>query len=716
MTAAARGPAWSAAPLRRAPAYLVNGLAVAVGIGLIHVLCAVAAGPHAAQVALGGAVCASLADVPNLPHRSWHRVTAAALLSVLAAACVSALAPYPRALGVGISGITFVAMMTMAWGPRAGAVSFAPILAIVFAMASPPGRDDLLYTVAWQLVGSAAYLAWSLACAAVLQRRYRRLALAETIAAAAALMRARADLLASVAAGRPQRDAMRGWVLADAVLAEKLQKARDFVFANAAATPRDAALLLRAIELRDQLLASRLDLDRLGSDAASRWLLQQTAAALRTIADGLGAIDAALAQGRAVAPAASLAQRLVASFGAPPLAADDPRRRLLPALQLRLRTLGDSVDALDAMLRGPVPALPLTPAQLARFVSPEGWPLRALAAQWRGHSPVLRHALRAALALGSAYFIAGVLPWASHPHWLVLSVAVVLRGNLEQTLGRRNARVAGTLLGCGVVIALSGLHAPWLLAGVFLLAVGTAHAFVLQRYWLTACAGTVMALLQAHAVNPAVGFAVPERIADTFLGALLAWGFSYVLPAWERRRLPATVRDALAAIDDYAGHVLCWPPADSVAPRLARRRAYDALQALAGTLQRSAAEPRSVQVPVAAVAAMLDHGQRLMAQLSVARLILSRGENRLDADATRRTLRDALAAVHRGLDPGAAADDASAAGASGEAGVGALEPLLPPLDSSQDLRPWLQRRLLGLIEDGRKMRDAAQTALQSAPG
>ena len=41
--------------LRTLPSYLINGLAVALGIGLIHALCAAAAGPHAAQVALSGA-------------------------------------------------------------------------------------------------------------------------------------------------------------------------------------------------------------------------------------------------------------------------------------------------------------------------------------------------------------------------------------------------------------------------------------------------------------------------------------------------------------------------------------------------------------------------------------------------------------------------------------------------------------------------------------
>ena len=67
---------------------------------------------------------------------------------------------------------------------------------------------------------------------------------------------------------------------------------------------------------------------------------------------------------------------------------------------------------------------------------------------------MLRHAVRMALALGDGLLPRARLPWGSHPYWLVLSVAVVLRGNLGETLARRNARVLGTLLGCLVVVAL----------------------------------------------------------------------------------------------------------------------------------------------------------------------------------------------------------------------------------------------------------------------
>ena len=53
-------------------------------------------------------------------------------------------------------------MMTLAWGARAGAVSFTPILSMIFSMAVPPG-EHALATAGWSACGSFAFLAWSVA-------------------------------------------------------------------------------------------------------------------------------------------------------------------------------------------------------------------------------------------------------------------------------------------------------------------------------------------------------------------------------------------------------------------------------------------------------------------------------------------------------------------------------------------------------------------------
>jgi uncharacterized membrane protein YccC len=220
-----------------------------------------------------------------------------------------------------------------------------------------------------------------------------------------------------------------------------------------------------------------------------------------------------------------------------------------------------------------------------------------------------------------------------------------------------------------------------------------------------------MALLQAHLAQPGSGFPSAERVADTVLGALLAWGFSYVLPSWERRNLPLTIARGLQALQDYARHSLrSLDAAGALAQRLARRQAYDALAALAATLQRSAAEPASVRPPVQELALLLDHGQRLMAHLSVLRLMLARGSAELDRPEATAALQTASEALNAALAASAPSPVADAGATPGiEIGVEHL-PAEPP---TQALLPWLLWRLQVTVHDARVTGVAASRALAS---
>lgn len=711
-------------PLMRLPAYLLNGALVAAGVAMVCGAVGAAAGAIAAGLALTGAVCTSLADAPVAMVRAWRQLLVAALSALVGTAFVTVAQPEPVALGLALALGGTLAMMVMSWGLRAGAVAFAPVLAMVFTLASPAGSVSAFELLAWQAVGAALYALWALATGWLMQRRWRTLAVASALEASAALLQARADVWrASAAATTPPDEESPAsadwrWVQQEVELADLLQAARDLVFSasKAADYHRLAAVLIHTIELRDVLLAVRLDLDLIGHDAPGRQTMAEMAKALSQLADQLAQAASTLRLGRPV-----LAMDGAGALHAPGSSAvwprHDPRVRLVPALQLRLKALRRGVQQVRDALQGSPSPMALSVDQLSRFVAPSDWPLSALKAQFNGHSPVLRHALRTGLAFGCAYALALVLPWSAHPHWLVLSVAVVLRGNLAQTLVRRNQRVGGTLLGCLLVVGLARLPVvPWQ-GLVFLLAVGTAHAFVVRRYWLAAAAATVMALLQAQLMHPAGGLAVAERVADTVLGAALAWLFSYVLPAWERRQLPRLVNQVRQSLSDYALAVLAAEGRDQVAQRLARRRAYDALGALSAAAQRSAAEPRSERLPTAQVLKLLDHGQRLMAHLSLVRLGLA-GSWVASAGLA---LTDSLSHTHRALtrllaNPAIGSIDAantSPAGPMVNAWSDALD-ALPLTAPEQDGLPWLQRRLGVLQKDAQAVQHSV-LALTASP-
>ncbi|PTT78003.1 hypothetical protein DBR42_24285 [Pelomonas sp. HMWF004] len=325
-------------------------------------------------------------------------------------------------------------------------------------------------------------------------------------------------------------------------------------------------------------------------------------------------------------------------------------------------------------------------------MSPEGWPVAALQAHLSLHSNVMRHALRSALALSLAYALGAALPWAAHPFWLMLSVAVVLRGDLEQTLSRRNERIIGTVQGCLLVLLLAHVHWVPALSVIFIAAVGTAHAYVNRRYRVAATAATLMALLQPLMLAPGSDPAIVERLADTVIGAGLAWLFSFVLPSWERRSLPRLGLQLREALARHADNMLVWAPSTELqlAQRLSRQQAYAALAGLAAAAQRTRVEPRSVRLPDAEIEAALSHGYRLMALLGAVQQQVQRRSARLDAaraevalplarTACVEVLSGVPGASERGTDPTATPD--------GDAGA------WPEHLGQQDLTPWLLRRL-----------------------
>ncbi len=806
----------------RLPAHVLNGLAVALGISLIQITLALTVGKLAALAAATGAICASLADLPIAPERTWRRVGTGAVVGWASGLVVALLRESGVAMGLTIMLLSFCSSMALAWGLRAGPLSFIPILALIFTLAAPPPATphDLLVHSGWTAVGGLAYFAWAVLSSRVLQPRYRTLALAAALQALAALLRSRAALLSRTDAGGTPP--LEDWIRSQVALDERLQAARDLLF-PAVGEPHTGpaiAVLLQAVEMRDTLLAGELDIELLGHDGPAGQLRDRLRIHGVRVADAIDAMAQALrdfgmrvpasaasplaetdietgeavvphpahasqaatapaaaaaasiadsaASASAVAPSASVDANVAAADAArigaaaaqavaqpapdvgpaadpaglardaaaaaraqtparvPLFATTDPRYPLAVAFYGRARQMVAVLARMQAALRGEPTPLPLARDELQVFISTEGWPWAPLRAQFTTRSPIFRHAVRMSLALGIAYFIGLALPWASHPHWLVLSVAVVLRGNLEQTLSRRNDRVLGTMIGCLLVLVLAQFGAPWLTTLAFLVAVGIAHSFTTARYLVTAAAASVMALMQAHMAAPdAHSFGVFERIADTIMGAALAWGFSYVWPWWERRGIAKLNDRVLKSLRTLTSEVMRLP--DPAQPelklRLARREVYEAVGAIASAAQRTGAEPERVQVPMYALAEMLTRCHVLMAQLVAVRLLLARRGAQLEREVARKALTEACVALHHALDnptvgtspqrgaPGAAGAPVVVSGTvpSEDVDHTAVPAALP--DSA--VLPWLRRRLQLATRAARRVGLAAQ-ALNAA--
>ncbi len=601
---------------------VLNGLSVGLGLAVMSVLVYLAAGPIVAASASVGMLILSIGDQVS-PARGKLRQIAPLLwmaAPMTAAVQFAHLVPdhSTAVIGalVGIGG--FIGMLGTAWGLRGGPLGFALLLAIVFAMSTPPPIDwrEALTHIAWFQVGVLLSAAWAVFSARMLNLRFRTQALADAINELAVMLRQQGARLA--ATGDRRENQLRALLGEQATLADKLQTARDLVL-DLPATPRELRLtgmLVAAIRLREQALTCELELDM----QPARGRAPPTVAQAQALESLWGDFSAHLDRVCwALFTGGELPARLAEALTARTV---DAQRAVPPALRSAVDAMCAEMQSLLRLAEhgGDEPrfALAEQARDWPRFRTSMRWPIAPLKRAMSGHSPVLRYALRVSIALLAGYNIGLHLPWAAHPQWILLTIAVVMRTNIAQTLERRNQRLIGTLIGCVLVTALLSLK-PSVPAQFLILAIGAgiAHGFAQVRYLVAATAATVLALIQGHLLHTAGEFALFERLADTLIGTALAWAFSYVLPAWERRQLPALLKRLRTAQLQHAkvalgGAELSTANADW---RLARREVHDSLAAIGLAAQRAQREPRAVQPPLDLLERVQLRSYRLLAQL-----------------------------------------------------------------------------------------------------
>ncbi len=165
-------------------------------------------------------------------------------------------------------------------------------------------------------------------------------------------------------------------------------------------------------------------------------------------------------------------------------------------------------------------------------------------------------------------------------------------------------------------------------------------------------------------------------------------------------RYAASGRDV--ALRVYSASALQLKGVVRAEQRLARQRAYDALEVVAAALRRSAAEPKRVRPPVKELVNTLDHAQRLMAHLSSLRSLLEHRSARLAADEAQAALARAHQVIEEHLSLSSRVKPQEVEQPYGD---------LPGAPIDQEPMPWLRRRLDASIHDASEAGASARVAL-----
>ena len=219
---------------------------------------------------------------------------------------------------------------------------------------------------------------------------------------------------------------------------------------------------------------------------------------------------------------------------------------------------------------------PVSPAAAHRAASDLEWAreqLSVLRANLTLSSEACRHALRLAGAMAVAVALSHLFG-PDHRYWVPMTVMLVLRPDFTSTLTRGVARIAGTLLGAGVVtVLLAELRpGPGWLAGIVIVLCWAATALLLANYALySVCIASLVVTLVAFTGQPEVSVA-GERALYTAIGAAIALVAYFLWPTWAATSLPAQMGDLVAVEGRYARGVLSAWADPAAADRAALQR------------------------------------------------------------------------------------------------------------------------------------------------
>ena len=585
----------------------------------------------AGQPATLGAISASISDLPA-PWREKARTMGFGFaLALVSTASIQLALPWPLAALLMIGAISLVGGLVTGLGRWAVAVGMQAVIPMVFVLGFPRETFSGAVRVEMLLVaGGVAYIALALLATVFTDASARRLVASESIREFANYLRAVAAIY------DPETDLASAYGAAirqQAALAEQLQSARALLLDRPRGTLerlRLAATIGVLLDGFDALVAAQCDVALIRETPTAGTLLARIRDSLRVGALDLEHLSVELLRTDkpklppdhqlAIDALKREAVRLEADDAMNPkarAALDAATRRLILALG-HVRRLEMALSN-DETARGVIGDV-----NLAAFIPKRSYALNALAPHFNLNSPVLRFAVRLALAMMAGALVAQSLGDERHGNWVLLTIAVVMRGGYGLTRQRRDDRVIGTLIGC-VLAAGSVSYLPaGALVAVQGLAVAVTHSFARLNYRLASVGASITALVSLHLVQPWVAAPILVRLADTLIGAAIAHLFNYVWPLFEFAEAPRIASRLQAQLAAFAG-VALKPDGTEHDYRLARRNLIEAIAALSDSAGRMSIEPMAARKGLEEMAALLIAAHGLVAQLSAARLAVRTG-------------------------------------------------------------------------------------------
>lgn len=238
---------------------------------------------------------------------------------------------------------------------------------------------------------------------------------------------------------------------------------------------------------------------------------------------------------------------------------------------------------------------------------------REIVANLTTQSAAMRHALRLAVLVPISELLAAHTPLA-RGYWVPLTVALILRPDFGTTFSRGFARLAGTVVGVGivgVVVASGRLGGGLTVAILGVLVLGSYVSFRASYTVYSAClTGLVVLLVNLATPGATVTLTTAlDRLLDTLIGGAIALAAYAAWPTWTAGEAKRALAELAERERVYLSAVLAAVTGASTLPdaeaRLLARQMRLARSNCEATLARAIAEPTARQLEPAMVVGMM---------------------------------------------------------------------------------------------------------------
>lgn len=238
--------------------------------------------------------------------------------------------------------------------------------------------------------------------------------------------------------------------------------------------------------------------------------------------------------------------------------------------------------------------------EVEKFVSHQEISLNLLTDNLSLKSGTFRHAIRLTAALLAGYVLSHLFPL-GHSHWILLTIAVIVKPAYSITRQRNMQRLIGTFAGAGIgFLVLLVVRDRTAIFIIMLASMVISYSLMKLQYSISTAALTVFVLLMFYYLNPGnLDEVLVDRIIDTVIGSVIAYIVSsFVLPAWEYEHIEEYVHAAIRTNREYflsVAQMFSGNMVDVTNFKMARKDAFVALANLSDNFQRMLSEPKNQQ-------------------------------------------------------------------------------------------------------------------------